>query len=209
MKQNDYQDILHPYIRLFLCSFFACMAATLKVGHNIKVSLSAASNVAEQTKLFMIHEHFIFLIMYFAVIITCTIVLHERYYQFKKNNPVFLLSLGYNHKDTPPYHVRFGECLWVISTIFSIALLPAIVLLDLIYRVFPTLDHMPLSQLTVLIITNMPCAIAAIFLCLNKEFIQLYTEKASKSDKKTVWAVFVIYLALHLYVIFGMNPLVV
>lgn len=205
MKQNDYQDILHPYIRLFLCSFFACMAATLKVAHTLKLNLSTVSDATEKTKLLLANEYLVLLIMYFCILIVCAIVLHDRYYKFKKDNPVFLLSLGYNPKDTPPYHVRFGECLWVVSTIFSIALIPTIVLLDLIYQIFPFPNHMPLSQLTLLTITSMPSAVALIILCLNKKFIQLHSEKTARSDKKTLLGVLVIYVILYLYIIFAMS----
>lgn len=205
MKQNDYQDILHPYIRLFLCSFFACMAATLKVGHALKLNLSTVSDATEKTKLLFVNEHLVLLIMYFCMLIVCAIVLHDKYYKFKKDNPIFLLSLGYNHKDTPPYHIRFGECLWVVSIIFSIALVPTIVLLDLIYQIFPFPNHMPLSQLTLLTITSMPSAVALIILCLNKKFIQLHSEKTARSDKKTLLGVLVIYVILYLYIIFAMS----
>ena len=205
MKQNDYQDILHPYIRLFLCGFFACMAATLKALHTLKLDLSTVSDATEKTKLLLVNEHLVLLIMYFCMLIVCAIVLHDRYYKFKKDNPVFLLSLGYNPKDTPPYHVRFGECLWVLSMIFSLALAPTIVLLELIYQIFPFPNHMPLSQLTLLTITHIPSGAALIALFLNKKFIQLHSEKTASSDKKTLLGVLVIYVILYLYIMFAMG----
>lgn len=180
------------------------MAAVLRSEYVIKTKLFAVTEAKEKTKLLLMHDHLAFVIMYFCILIVCSLALHETYYKFKKDNPVFLLSLGY-HKITPPYYIRFGECLWVVSMLGAIALIPVIILLDLIYRIFPIPNHQPLSQLMLLMIANTPCGVTVFALWSNRKFIQLYKEKTTKSDKKTLLSILIIYWALYLYIMFLVN----